>query len=76
MAHIGIKEHEIRTKGAGVQIGPGLRHVQADCGQLPGQGLHGRMRAVQDDRLRAAKVLNADRALHDTTLSCGVKVAG
>jgi hypothetical protein len=73
MAHVGVEEDVIRGQCLRPQLRPGLRHLQPDGGQLPGQRLHRGVRAVQDDRLRAAKVRNADRpALHDTTRKTGV----
>jgi hypothetical protein len=61
MAHVGVEEDVVGRQRLWPQFRPGLRDLQADGGQLAGQRLNGRVRAVQDDGLRAAKVRDADR---------------
>ena len=75
MAHVGVEKDEIGRHGLGLQVRPVHQHFQTDGGQLPRQRLHQGMRAVQDDGTRAAQVLDADRALHDTTRRTGGNAA-
>ena len=75
MAHVGVEEDEIGRHGFWFQVRPMHKHFQPDGRQLPRQRLHQRVRAVQDDGTRAAQVLDADRALHDTTRRTGGNAA-
>ena len=75
MPHVGIEKDEIGRHGLGFQVWPVDQNFQSDGGQLPRQRLHQKVRTVQDDGARAAKVLDAHLALHDTTRSTGAEAA-
>jgi hypothetical protein len=66
-AHVGIEKHKVRGKRVGFEHRPLRGDPQAHRQQLPAERGNHRMRAVQDDGMRAAQINDADAPHHDTT---------